>query len=323
MTFQTASQGQHEKSRRSSLACSGCRIRKVRCDVLQTGSPCTRCRADDFDCEVQARKKRRRVGRTESEASLRTTRQQTVLPTASAPTEALAVAGTSPPEPSVVRGSNSPLDVEAETSNTQPLGSTSPRILPRHIIIHQIPMVPFFLNFTKLSAEPDNAVPSRGHQTPEYIQAHENYGLETLKHHLDLDDMLFLKQKGAFDIPEWDIMDYFIESYFRFFHPFFPIIDKTAFLHQYSQMRTHQSMNHRGPSLLLLQAVFFIGSSVIHPRPCLILVCMLTLDKTVDIEVLKKAGFASRQQARGRFHRRTRVHLFIGQYIDPMLILRF
>jgi hypothetical protein len=234
----------------------------------------------------------------------------------------LAVANSSPPETSIAGTPNSSLAVGAETSQIQSLGSTSPRILPRHIIIHQIPHVPFFLNFTKLSADPDSVVPSRDHQTPESIQSHVDYGLETVRHHLDHDDILFLKLKGALDLPQRDIMDFFIQAYFAFFHPFFPIIDKTVFLHDYNQMGAQQSINQRGPSLLLLQAVLFIGSSVIHPHLCLILVLSANNDKTVEIEVLKKAGFDSRQQARSCFHRRTRVDLLIGLYVDEMLMQR-
>lgn len=48
------------KKRRASKACSSCRSRKVRCDVLQVGCPCTKCRIDDFKCTVGERKKRRK-----------------------------------------------------------------------------------------------------------------------------------------------------------------------------------------------------------------------------------------------------------------------
>ena len=57
-------------------------------------------------------------------------------------------------------------------------------------------------------------------------------------------------------------MDEFISSYFKYFHPFFPIIDKPAFLHAYSEIEKAQSEVRRGPSLLLLRAVLFTAASV-------------------------------------------------------------
>lgn len=45
---------------RASKACSSCHARKVRCDVLSRGHPCTQCDESGFRCEVNERKKRRR-----------------------------------------------------------------------------------------------------------------------------------------------------------------------------------------------------------------------------------------------------------------------
>ncbi|KAI1458982.1 fungal-specific transcription factor domain-containing protein [Annulohypoxylon moriforme] len=45
--------------RRASKACSSCSRRKVRCDVLAAGIPCTNCRSSSFECSVKERKKRR------------------------------------------------------------------------------------------------------------------------------------------------------------------------------------------------------------------------------------------------------------------------
>ncbi|KAL1983145.1 hypothetical protein VTN96DRAFT_475 [Rasamsonia emersonii] len=48
------------RKRRASQACSTCRARKVRCDMLETGLPCSRCRIDRFECATEPRKKRGR-----------------------------------------------------------------------------------------------------------------------------------------------------------------------------------------------------------------------------------------------------------------------
>lgn len=58
-----ASSSQHPARRpRASKACISCHTRKIRCDALQVGFPCSQCKANNFDCAVATRKKRRRKG---------------------------------------------------------------------------------------------------------------------------------------------------------------------------------------------------------------------------------------------------------------------
>lgn len=47
--------------RRASKACCCCRARKVRCDVVESGSPCTNCRLDQVECVVTESKRRKLV----------------------------------------------------------------------------------------------------------------------------------------------------------------------------------------------------------------------------------------------------------------------
>jgi len=46
--------------RRASKACQCCRSRKVRCDVVESGIPCTNCRLDEVDCCVTEGKRRKK-----------------------------------------------------------------------------------------------------------------------------------------------------------------------------------------------------------------------------------------------------------------------
>ncbi|CAG9990058.1 unnamed protein product [Clonostachys byssicola] len=45
-------------ARRNTKACASCHVRKVRCDVARVGFPCTKCRADEFECVTHIRKRR-------------------------------------------------------------------------------------------------------------------------------------------------------------------------------------------------------------------------------------------------------------------------
>ena len=59
--------GSRPAKRRASRACHCCRSRKVRCDVIESGTPCTNCRLDEVDCVV-TESKRRKKPRTAEDA---------------------------------------------------------------------------------------------------------------------------------------------------------------------------------------------------------------------------------------------------------------
>lgn len=48
--------------RRASKACQCCRSRKVRCNVVEHGAPCTNCRLDQVECVITESKRKRYVG---------------------------------------------------------------------------------------------------------------------------------------------------------------------------------------------------------------------------------------------------------------------
>lgn len=45
--------------RRASKACQCCRARKVRCNVVEHGPPCTNCRLDEVECVVSESKRKK------------------------------------------------------------------------------------------------------------------------------------------------------------------------------------------------------------------------------------------------------------------------
>lgn len=54
------SSGGRAVKRRASKACQCCRSRKVRCDVVESGIPCTNCRLDEVECCVTEGKRRKK-----------------------------------------------------------------------------------------------------------------------------------------------------------------------------------------------------------------------------------------------------------------------
>jgi NAD-dependent SIR2 family protein deacetylase len=47
--------------RRAAKACQCCRNRKVRCNVVEHGAPCTNCRLDEVECIVSESKRKKYV----------------------------------------------------------------------------------------------------------------------------------------------------------------------------------------------------------------------------------------------------------------------
>lgn len=52
------------KKKRAGRACILCRARKVRCDVVLNGTPCTNCRLDSLDCTIPKNRRHRYVSDT-------------------------------------------------------------------------------------------------------------------------------------------------------------------------------------------------------------------------------------------------------------------
>lgn len=71
-----------------------------------------------------------------------------------------------------------------------------------------------------------------------------------------LDDLSYLRSKGAFSAPSKDLCDELICSYFRHVHPLLPIVDSQSFLQQYLEYG-YQNVN-----LLLLWSMFLAAANV-------------------------------------------------------------
>ncbi|RFU75565.1 cutinase transcription factor 1 beta [Trichoderma arundinaceum] len=204
----------NRKKKRASKACSCCRTRKIRCDVLKTGVPCTKCQLDGFDCAVQARKKRR--GKNEP--------------------------------------ARQPPTLGEELRISEAARPSSPRSIPQHAMLHQVPHYPFFRSFAPDGQSSLLAVSQDDHDVSGAI-----------KHsRLDEEDIQFLRRKGALSLPSKGVIDEFVSNYFQLFHPFFPILDKSSFLESYYRGDHSAGSHSRGLSLLLLQAIIFTASAYLY-----------------------------------------------------------
>lgn len=189
-------------------ACIGCHSRKIRCDASSVGFPCSRCRADGFQCTPRDRKKRQRSN----------------------------PAGSGP-------------------SNSVPVSPASrlDKRVPKNVMSHMFPHFTYFQNLTQAGASTSAAAQCENGlllPVPGQLESMPPSG-----HGLHKDDEQFLRSKVCFDVPSIHLTDRFVSAYFRIYHPFFPIINKLAFLARYHRDPTAEICS-RG-RIILLRAIIF------------------------------------------------------------------
>ncbi|EEP76800.1 cutinase transcription factor 1 beta [Uncinocarpus reesii 1704] len=282
--------------RRASKACCCCRARKVRCDVVENGSPCTNCRLDEVECVV-TESKRRKKSRPDGEGNKLSPECSTE--TSEEPGNYLGRKGNSNglafssiPE---TRLPQSPKKhcVDLETGHHVPhlIYQAQGRRLNddgrRRRMSGTGNLVPGLLPCNLNSAKPDgfsgstvlNILPS-----PRMIKRALPDYLRLLPPKLQDADIDYLEAKGALTIPEHGLRNELLRSYIQWVHPYMPLLELDDFLRAIFENDSSQRI-----SLLLFQAVMFAGTAFI------------------DIKHLRAEGFESRRAARKAFFQRARL----------------
>ncbi|KAF7550495.1 hypothetical protein G7Z17_g5671 [Cylindrodendrum hubeiense] len=207
------------QKRRATKACSSCHTRKVRCDMLEVGLPCTKCQAHGFECSVAERKRRRRKG-------------------------------------------------EAADGEEQSQDRSLPRSMPEHVMLHQVPHYSFFRTFAP-HGNPWLHAKNREQGVLLPVPAHDSTaGFRTRGLNTNAGDSAFLKERGVFDFPPKERLDEFVSAFFRYFHPFFPVVDKPSFLSQYEKTNPEalaegkgflHNFNHEQDDISTIQALLLIS----------------------------------------------------------------
>lgn len=110
---------------------------------------------------------------------------------------------------------------------------------------------------------------------------------------LDPEDIEILRRKGAFILPNKNVSDELIQTFFEYVFPAFPIFDRAEFSQLYEAKRI---------PLLILHAVYLIASSM------------------CDESVIQRAGFANRNEARTIFMKRVKA-LYDANYEANKVVL--
>ncbi|EXJ75372.1 uncharacterized protein A1O5_02068 [Cladophialophora psammophila CBS 110553] len=270
--------------RRASKACYSCRTRKVRCDVVERGVPCTNCRLDGVECVLTSSRRGKATTATVEEPSHihspqsfsdhaddlpvgltfenRFNRSSQAEPSnrLSDPGTDCVISGVKDTDASVPYQSR-----DIETHQPNDFGQMSEASRPA------------------LSAPLINPLQNDDCFIPPGLQQEQAYGLPHYVHPLppciDAHGAQFLAHKGALTVPDASLRNELLRSYVQYVHPFMPILDLRQFLTPIARNDGSGQI-----SLLTLQAVMFAGSTF------------------VDLRFLQNHGYNDRREARKAFY---------------------
>ncbi|KAJ5558153.1 hypothetical protein N7535_008369 [Penicillium sp. DV-2018c] len=281
--------------RRASKACCCCRARKVRCDVVENGSPCTNCRLDQVECVV-TESKRRKKSRVEAENHSESPEalEDNPFHRLSDLSGLTDLAPTSPSQASVDLDQGQHMPHLLYQNQAQRIGSDDlyrRRMAPNPAVPASMPLANVTTQIQQL-LDPNfgNARPASGY-LPDYIR-----GLPT---RLQKEDIDYLAAKGALTIPDATLRNELLKSYIHYVHTYMPLLDLEEFL----QTIVHNDGIHR-ISLLLFQAVMFAGVAFI------------------DMKHLQAAGYQTRKVARKVFFQRARLLYDFDYEVDRISLVQ-
>ncbi|EXJ67275.1 uncharacterized protein A1O5_09288 [Cladophialophora psammophila CBS 110553] len=299
----------HHRNRRAAKACLSCRKRKVRCDYAAKGSPCSNCYQDGFECQAIDRKKRQRIAIDGASPILPSSiLDQTRLDATGTSSTGLRVSGSAAVE------ELSATPEEIERASTRRTSSFS-----RHRLLHSVPHYAFLMRLSQAQR------PDAGSLEDIVLQlaSDKNHGSITPISGCGENELQYLKNVGCFDIPPPHVLLALIDAYFTIFHPFFPVVQKSEFLHSVksvegwantspnaahhassTQAASYPSGRHSHSCLLLLQAVLFIAIGV------------------VPSGIVSAAGFSSRKQARHAYYLKARRLYDLDYNEDPIATIQ-
>ncbi|KAJ5675849.1 Cutinase transcription factor [Penicillium macrosclerotiorum] len=307
--------------RRASKACCCCRARKVRCDVVENGSPCTNCRLDQVECVVTESKRRKK---SRVEAEINQTSESPGEASEDNPLHGLSglsglsdmAAPTSPSQNSVdvdhsqhmphllcsyLSGekerkfpvSNASLPCSDQTQAHR-IGSDDcyrRRMAPNPAVPSTMPLAHATLQIQQLLDPTFANTRSANSFLPDYIRG--------LPARLQKEDIDYLAAKGALTIPDVSLRNELLKSYIHYVHTYMPLLDLEEFL----QTIVQNDGIHR-ISLLLFQAVMFAGMAFI------------------DIKHLQAAGYQTRKAARKIFFQRARLLYDFDYEVDRISLVQ-
>ncbi|EFQ34216.1 fungal specific transcription factor domain-containing protein [Colletotrichum graminicola] len=252
-----------KKGRTNGRACVNCHHRKVRCDVLIKGTPCSKCEANDIpDCRLFEKKKTRSSSARASNSPnvplqprISDGARSTTTPTASdAASPWINAAGDSGGVPTSTADSaaQSHYAIELATRNLADFldqeETESQEILPSGRL--------YFIGteFSNLNY----LVRQRTHRPDQNVL---HFGSHPLAPRMSS------VPPEALDLPTKELADDLVEAYFVHVNRGFPIVNESQFMKKYNNVDSgSDTIRSRPLSLLLLNSILLVGAHVLSPQ---------------------------------------------------------
>ncbi|CAH0047489.1 unnamed protein product [Clonostachys solani] len=291
--------------RRSSKACLSCRSRKVRCDVVNGGVPCTNCRLDELDCVLKESNRGRKPGavtRPRAPAAVMSPQPSIRVASAQEPERQRPRQTLQPEQSEPTRPSNpSPCDQSLESPDEDIAnGSLEEQ--------DQLPNEDEQMDDTGIQTPRQSQHTRRqgsNGRTPSSLAGRDSQGgmpahtaevlrgeapsrlpsyIRPIPRHLDAKDIDYLIDKRCLEIPDVEFRDELLRVFITIVYPFMPAIELEDFVDS-----VYRRDSGNPVSLLLFQSIMFVSIAF------------------VDIEFLQARGYPSRKLARKAFFDRVRI----------------
>lgn len=217
--------------KRSSLACNNCRHRKVKCSLIQTGTPCLNCKQGDLEC-TSTISKRTREYRLQSIRLAQTGERPTLLPRRHSTTPTASWSRSTPQDPSSVRRDcvqESPtyvsFNAHSDAEPTPRSGDASNSLGPNEDNLRGGRSLPSFIRATKRNIGPK--------------------------------DLAYLDSCGALHVPPPALRDQLLLAFVLYAYPFLPVVDLQDVC---DAIEGHPECQI---SLILFQAIMFAGTAFV------------------------------------------------------------
>ncbi|KAK3373841.1 fungal-specific transcription factor domain-containing protein [Lasiosphaeria ovina] len=299
--------------RRAAKACSSCRTRKVRCDVVEHApGPCGNCKWDGVECIVQESRRRKKANMLNAVRMMSTDNAEASQPTGGLIPMAAADL------------------LEAQTALSQRGAGGARMQYGAHLDAQRASQILAFRNYRtpagvlapqfsgpnghyQCSHPAPNQSTSFGNSNPRPragpmpdLPDLPDVGNELLPFmkpfpaKIDEADLQYLRRKDALALPVPKLESALISAFVEFVHPYIPVLDLDKFLGVVSQ---RDGQNDK-VSLLLYQAVLFAGAAF------------------VDAGILRESGYTSRKEARKYFFSRVKIIYDMDYETDNMVLVQ-
>ncbi|KAI1062947.1 hypothetical protein LB507_005561 [Fusarium sp. FIESC RH6] len=254
--------------KRAAAACHACHARKVRCSISQTGVPCTNCSLDNVDCQARPRQPQSSLmdALYRPRRAARPRRGQN-LPRTPSDAGSVVQDGASLDEhiyrPFIGHFDHHSQAQEASTANPQA----------------QVACSPVYGDIQGVALVADLCEPERPGKSGHFVVN----ALSSTS--IDSETLGYLKKRGCFDLPAFDVQQTLVEAYFHYVHPFFPVVHTASFL------KAFESPEQNGVSLHLLWSIFLSASNF------------------ADVTIVQAAGYESRKDMKRAMFSRSKVRI--------------